>query len=268
MFQNFKKKTHYFSNYSLYFILLCVIFASCQRTPSIKNSNDDSEAAAKITPSKDSSFVYFSSKAKVEFESPKESNDFKLGVRIQNNKKIWLSITGPLGIEGLRATIREDSIFIIDRINKKYTENSFDTLSRLLNFDVDYMMLQGILLAEMPLKDFDTTNKTMVNNQILIKQKVKYISIENYLNPTHKKLEKLFLLDNRTGHRLEIVYQNYKAHNLIWFPENVSILVNYIDKNTRKPAKTTINIRYQSVIFSYDKLSFPFAVPNSYRQKK
>ncbi|TAE72655.1 MAG: DUF4292 domain-containing protein [Bacteroidetes bacterium] len=255
-----------------YFIIIfsffCFIFASCQRTPTIKNNNDDGESAAKITPSQDSTFDFASIKAKVDFQSPKESSDFKLGLRIQNNKKIWISATGPLGIEGLRATLREDSIFIINRIEKKYTESSFDTLSRLLNFEVDYSMLQGIFLAEMPLKDFDTTRKNVVDNQILIKQKLKYINIDNYLNPIHKKLEKLFLLDTRTGHRLEINYQNYKAYNKIWFPEEATILVSYIDKNTRKPAKTTINIRYQNVIFTHDKLAFPFSVPNSYRQKK
>ncbi|TAH28330.1 MAG: DUF4292 domain-containing protein [Cytophagales bacterium] len=250
------------------FSFLFFIIASCQRVSTIKNTNNDEESAAKITPSKDSSYEYVAVKAKVEFQTPKENNSFKLNLRIQNNKKIWASVTGPLGIEGLRTIIRQDSIFALDYINKKYIETSFDTLSRLLNFEVDYEMLQGILLAEMPLKNFDTTNKSIVNNQILIKQKLKQINIDNYLNSTHQKLEKLLLLDTRTGHRLEIVYREYKPYHQLWFPENMDITVNYIDKITRKPAKTTINIRYQNPMFTYDKLAFPFRVPDSYREKK
>jgi hypothetical protein len=252
----------------LFILIISIIFFACQRPSTIQNTNNDTEEALKIEPSKDTSFTFCTMRAKINLQTPKESQDFKVLFRIQKDKKIWASARGALGIEGLRSVIREDSLFIINYLDKKFTEAGWDTLNKMLNFETDFQMLQGILLADMPLKNFDTINKKITDHQIIIKQKIKYIEIENYLNKTHQKLEKLFLLDTRNGHRLTIEYLNFKPYNLIVFPQSVSIIAHYIDKNTRKPAKTQINIEYNKLVFTHDKIAFPFRVPDSYREKK
>src|SRR3954471_18519968 len=61
-------------------------------------------------------FNTFSAKASTSLNIDGNSNDVTLNIRIQRDRKIWVSVTAILGIEVARALITPDSILLINKL--------------------------------------------------------------------------------------------------------------------------------------------------------
>lgn len=70
-------------------------------------------------------------------------------LRIKKGEVIQLSITPLLGIEVARAEISPDGVLVIDRMNKRYVQVSFDQLGTLLPVEWNFHMLQALFLNEL-----------------------------------------------------------------------------------------------------------------------
>ena len=60
---------------------------------------------------KELDFEYFQAKSKIKFDDGFENFSASANVRIKKDSVIWMSVSSSIGIEGLRAIIRTDSIF-------------------------------------------------------------------------------------------------------------------------------------------------------------
>lgn len=69
-------------------------------------------------------------------------------LRIKKGEVIQLSITPLLGIEVARAEITPDGVLVMDRMNKRYVQVSFDELKTLAKADLDFHTLQALFLNE------------------------------------------------------------------------------------------------------------------------
>ena len=61
-------------------------------------------------------FTTFYGKAKADFSSERASGNVTVYIRMQKDSVIWISITGPLNIEGARVLITPDSVKIINKL--------------------------------------------------------------------------------------------------------------------------------------------------------
>lgn len=79
-----------------------------------------------------------------------DMNDQRLsspvGMKIQKDQQIWISVKPMLGIEAFRALIRPDSVFVVDRLNKQYLEKPFSWLAELSKAPLTYAALQDLLV--------------------------------------------------------------------------------------------------------------------------
>lgn len=100
------------------------------------------------------SYTTFSGKAKAHIESPEESRDFTLTVRIESGKKIWISVVGSaLGIsmEAFRAVLTPDSMIAINRIDREVIRAPFSEIANLFPVKGDFSMLEAVLAgAKLP----------------------------------------------------------------------------------------------------------------------
>lgn len=78
-----------------------------------------------------------------------ETQGFKATLRMRRDSAIWVSISPALGIEVFRILITPDSLKLISKIpdNKYYYEGSFDVLSQMLGTEIDFDMLQNLLVG-------------------------------------------------------------------------------------------------------------------------
>ncbi|MEB3029831.1 DUF4292 domain-containing protein, partial [Parvimonas micra] len=59
---------------------------------------------------------------------------------------------GQFGITGARGLITRDTVTIVDVLHRSYVKFSFDTLSARFGIDLNFDLLQSIIVGNMPLK--------------------------------------------------------------------------------------------------------------------
>ena len=92
-------------------------------------------------------FNTFSGKARTKLNINGETNDVTLNIRIQRDKKIWVSITAIAGIEAARAVITPDSIMLINRLQNLYVKQPFSYINKYAGRQVNYKMIESILVG-------------------------------------------------------------------------------------------------------------------------
>src|SRR6188768_3901954 len=122
-------------NYSyLLFAILIFYLLSCRTTKKIVDSPSASvklkgEEVIQVFDSvkaKEFLFNFFSAKAEVSYtDKSGETNSFDINLRISRDSVIWISITPLLGIEVARVLIRQDSIFVLDRLHKEVMKRDY-----------------------------------------------------------------------------------------------------------------------------------------------
>lgn len=211
-------------------------------------------------------FKYFQAKSRIKFLNGDEDLNAQANIRIKNDSIIWLSLSPAIGIEIMRAIITRDSVFVINRLKKEFLVISLDSLSRRLNFTVNYSMLQAALLGNLVLPRNEDEKIMRDGNYILLHQNTGDISVDNFVNSKSMKIEKVSIMDDTTRNYMNIDYHNFQAIDSVLFAMDNSISLFYTDRN--KTINTQIIFSYTKASFSEKKLRFPFNVPNRYETRE
>src|SRR5688572_13161300 len=99
-----------------------------------------------------------------------QENSFNINLRIYTDSIIWISISPLLGIEVARVMVTRDSVKFLDRLNKKFSVSDFRYLNELLQLNVDYDILQGVLTGNL------FAYKKNVFNSVYIEEKYYILS--------------------------------------------------------------------------------------------
>ncbi|MVN92386.1 DUF4292 domain-containing protein [Mucilaginibacter aquatilis] len=92
-------------------------------------------------------FNTFSGRAKTKLNIDGKSNDVTLNIRIQHDKKIWVSITAILGLEVARALITPDSIQVINKLQSVYVKKPFSYIHNYAGRQVNYQTVEALLIG-------------------------------------------------------------------------------------------------------------------------
>ncbi len=73
-------------------------------------------------------------------------DDLSGQLRMRKDSLIWLSVTATMGVEALRAKVSNDSIWILNRLEKTYLAEPLDTVSAQLGIPLILPLVQTLLL--------------------------------------------------------------------------------------------------------------------------
>ena len=73
-------------------------------------------------------------------------NDLSGQIRMRKDSLIWISVTVPLGVEMLRAKVSNDSVWVVNRLEKSYLAEPLDSLAAQLGMPLSLPLLQTLLL--------------------------------------------------------------------------------------------------------------------------
>lgn len=223
-------------------------------------------------------FNTISAKAAVIFNDGKKKTSFKTHIRIRKDSAIWMSITPLLGIEMARVLITRDTVKFLNRADKEYFIGDFDYLNKLFGADMDYQMLEALLIGNS--LDFDENNR--VNSRVDRKKDLYFLSTEKkrkikkelkkdkdkikkqaqvlWLDPMTFKIQELLLSSPETNRSLMGFYADYKEIEEQLIPYKLRF---ELKSNT----SNTIEVNYSK--FSIGKsLTFPFKISSKYVQIK
>ena len=151
------------------------------------------------------SFNTFSAKANTSLNIDGNSNDCTLNIRINNNKKIWVSVTALLGIEVARAEITPDSMLVINRLQGVYLKKPFSYMYTYANKQVNYAMLQALLVGNaIPSLLNDSTAYQAANDTITLNGNLQDVIYKMMLRLPTCKVTQTNLSNQNRGQSLQI----------------------------------------------------------------
>ncbi|MBK7884255.1 MAG: DUF4292 domain-containing protein [Chitinophagaceae bacterium] len=239
---------------------------SAKDTLTIKSTDDSSAFVNKTLNNLKSHYITFNTfnaKIKVDYEDAKgKQPDVTAIVRIVKDSAIWISLTATiLNFEVYRMLITKDSVFIMDKREKKFTLRSIDYLQDISQIPFDFYTLQDLLVGNPIFLDSNVIAYKRTENSTIItvlgkhfKHLLTLSADKNIL--LHSKLDDINLTRSRTA---DITYDEFENKNDLNFSTFREITVS--EKN-----KLDIKMKYKQYDFNKN-VSVAFSIPKNYTQK-
>jgi hypothetical protein len=200
-------------------------------------------------------FDYLSLRAKAYYKEGNTSQNFTMNVRMKADSVVWISVTG-LGFEVARALFLPDSIFIVDRFNKKFYAYDYLYAKKILQTEINLHQLQQILVGNAPyvLDKYQEKNSELKGAFLgySIDKMMSEIVLNNLLRPSESELKSL--IEART---LTVNYTNHQKVDKKWYPHQVDVKV--ITENSKPELSLSISDVNNNTIDE-----FPFNIPEKY----
>jgi hypothetical protein len=208
-------------------------------------------------------FKYLNIKSKVDFSAGGEVQSFPVNIHIKKDSIIWLSIV--VGLEGARGIITKDSVIFLDRLHRTYYKYDFASLSKQFNFNINYDLVQSILIGNMPLKKREIDEVSKQESVFVIKQKEGFVQIENVIAEANLKLQKVNASDETGDSKMGIDYANFLIISELIFPQEIRAKIDA--KKDGKVLQTSINLQHNKIEVLDQNPGFAFSIPKSYVPK-
>ncbi len=252
---------------------LLAFAASCKSKKELKPIVDAVPPAKAVQPAADTFFDHtfsmlqlqqlqfnqFSMRCKVDYDDGSFRQDFTANIRIRKDSLIWLSLTGLFGIEGARMVIRQDSVFLMNKLTREYLARPASYLQQIIPLSSGYDALQNLLLGQMvnvepsERRIFEADSFLVVNFQ---NQKLRQTATLHRQNYTALEL---LLADQQLKQDLKITFGDYRDLSGKAFAFQRFIEVN------RGAQKMKLNMEVQRYTIN-EPLTFPFEVNDSYKR--
>jgi hypothetical protein len=176
-----------------------------------------------------------------------------LKIQIERDRIIWFSATHGWGVELVRGRITPAGIEIINHIEKSYQIYDYSSLQLSWQIPCNYMLIQSILLAEIPNTGINLKIKES-QKFIVVQQRQALFNILARIYKNIQKLESLTITDNITFHKGAIYYEYKKINTQNFLFSHAKVHFKMFD----------LNLEYRKVTLPKQPLLFPFKVPQCY----
>ncbi|MGJ3233671.1 DUF4292 domain-containing protein [Marivirga sp.] len=241
----------------LFSVLICsavLIFSSCGKKLLPTSSVEEEYALERFD------FDYLQAKSKIRFSSPDRNLSSSASIRMKKDSIIWISVSPVFGIEAARGFISQDTIVFMDRVNKDVYRYNYQSLSNALNFDIDFEMIQSIILGNQVFDFKGDDNFSKRGGELKIDQKRGRFELETRASSKNRKVENVKVREIPDGSKMEIIFSEFNIVADQAFPFNTNVEI--IAKGTEE--STQVEINHSKVEVSNSPISFPFSVPGKY----
>lgn len=243
-------------------LALVLISASLLQSCSKKISVFSRSTAAKNLKIEGLKFDYLTIKSKVTFKEPHKTTNATALIRMKKDSVIWFNLTGALGVQGVRGIVTQDSVKILNKVEKKYFAYDFKQVSKEFDFQIDFDLIQAILVGDMPKPLTDKSNVRTNSKRFIVKQNMENYYITNYIGRENLKLEEVNVTEKDTDNSLKLLYKNFRSLGDQGIP--YSIFAALIHHNEFGELETQLTIDHVRVETSDKPIKFPFTVPKKY----
>lgn len=247
------------SKLPLLIILLSIFFAACGPGKKLGNSTAKSAQLSKVVASlkQPIDYDYCSARIKATASTPENRQTVTVNTRIKMDSIIWMSFS-KFGIEGAKALITPDSIYLIDRLNKEYTIKHISFIETMMGHNVDFTTLQSLIVGK-PIY-FEGENVKIFESD---DESVGIIDeLDNYTNKVwvttnDMLLQKMEITQTGTDTSITAIISDYQLVEGQSFPH---------DRTIKLKAETLyeLDATYSRVSFK-GPLDFPFRVSEKYK---
>ncbi|MGE5518508.1 MAG: DUF4292 domain-containing protein [Candidatus Dadabacteria bacterium] len=182
-------------------------------------------------------------------------------IRMYKDSAIWISANALLGFEAMRVFVTKDSVKLLNKINKTYTERSVSYLQEITELPLDLHVLQDLIVGNPVFLDSSISYYSQGNGVITLLSVGEWFKNlltldEKDKTLLHSKLDDAEVTRSRTA---DLTYTDYDRRNRVAFSTNRRIIV--AEKN-----RLDIKMDFRQYDFNTD-VSFPFSIPKNYRRE-
>ena len=151
---------------------------------------------------------WLGTKARVTYRDEYMRESFTAYIRMKKDSAIWMSFK-KFSIEGARALITPDSIFVIDRINNQYLAKPFSYAQREYHLPVGFQGLQAMLLGN-PVFFSSETVASVDSTRYMLSQKTDNLKAKYWIDGVKFMLQGFFVDDFRNKRELTYMASDYQ----------------------------------------------------------
>jgi hypothetical protein len=214
------------------------------------------DAELKLAPD-DLNFNFLKAKSKIVWKTQQDQDTYTVDIRMKKDSLIWVNISQS-GFTGATGLFSKNKVQLYQKINGEYFDLTYDSVSVMMGFKVDYSILQSLIVGNQPYKK-NNSRVIRENENIILKQQEGRINIDNMVGP-NRKLKKLLVNDVPTSNKMTMDFEEFTLLNQVLFPFSSQINLDVKDKDN-KNVNTLITIKYSKVELLDTPLEFPFKVP-------
>jgi hypothetical protein len=136
-----------------------------------------------VAPKPSQAFEWITANLDIQAESNGMSFDNLSGqLRMRNDSIVWLSVTATMGIEVLRAKVSNDSVWVLNRMEKTYLAEPLDSLGAKVGMPLSLPLVQTLLLDNNegvpPVENQMVQLKTFVMGNMAAKIRYKNVKLD------------------------------------------------------------------------------------------
>ncbi len=218
-------------------------------------------------------FEYLTASSKIRYRDGEQNISATANIRIKNDSAIWVSLTPGFGIEAARALITHDSLKLINRIDKEYQAYSFKELSGKFNFNLNYNLLQAVVIGDMLQLPTAQDQVEQQATHFLIRQREGGLTADNYVDARLMKLNRVVVTDKnrknqskgRRMNTLNLRYEDFQQIDGQWLPFGSELSLDR--QGAKEKQRTQIDINHKKANIVKEALRFPFSIPDKYVRK-
>ena len=201
-------------------------------------------------------FLSYSSLVKI--NNNQSTNQFNLGIKIQNKKKLLL--TGSFIIPLFKVFFTQEQVMFYEKINRSYFKRDYKDLPILLNSQFNLNYFQNIIVGN-PIIDLDELRwKQFFDNKIIKVQadsKRNQLKIEYEFDFETLKLKRQIVY--KEDQTLEINYKDFEILRNIELPNEIEIIYT----NNKKITLIDLKLKISRLDSEFE---FTFKIPNGYKE--
>jgi hypothetical protein len=136
-----------------------------------------------IVPTQPQSFEWMTSNLDIQAEGNGMAFDDLSGqLRMRKDSLVWLNVTATMGVEVLRVKFSNDSVWILNRLEKTYLAEPLDIVATQLGMPLSLPLIQTLLLDNNeglpPVENQTVQLKTFVMGSLSAKMRYKNIKLD------------------------------------------------------------------------------------------
>ena len=141
------------------FILIAIILYSCGISKITTNTSDKTHKKSsnlmqkRLDKNSHFNYKWLSLKGKTSIKLNKRSIDLSFNIKSRKDSLIWISLRSTFGVEVARVKFNQDSIFIINRLNKTYSKKPIFEIEKTYGINLKFQQIQDIILTEIKAVD-------------------------------------------------------------------------------------------------------------------
>ncbi len=196
-----------------------------------------------------------------------KSYSSRANLRIVKDKALQISIQPLFGVEMFRIYINPDTLFLLDRMNKRYVLESFSTLKELYPIGFDYYTMQSLFTnalfvsgkGKVDADDYTlfSYNRASDQNYHITAQDGNSGIDYSFTVNGDDRITFAHLMQSEKKHYMQWEYHNFMVLNNVTFPHKMNITLSSVSR------KINAELLFSDIVTN-DSLQLELNVPSNY----